>query len=119
MIDTRKWLLSKMLPKVYGDHLTVAGDSDQPLGAFLSGPRNPDHEALLRLIGASLLDPQGAEADDEPADMNTRREWSDGELNELGNMLVRGLPIEEIARRLRRDHGEVQDKVVEIGRACR
>jgi hypothetical protein len=31
MIDTRKWLLSKMLPKVYGDHLTVAGDSDQPI----------------------------------------------------------------------------------------
>ena len=41
------------------------------------------------------------------------------ELNELGNMLVRGLPMEEIARLLRRDHGEVQDKVVEIGRACR
>src|SRR5437660_6771635 len=31
MIDTRKWLLSKMLPKVYGDHLTIAGDLDQPI----------------------------------------------------------------------------------------
>jgi hypothetical protein len=31
MIDTRKWLLSKMLPKGYGDHLTVAGDPDQPI----------------------------------------------------------------------------------------
>ena len=31
MIDTRKWLLSKMLPKIYGDHLTVAGDPDQPI----------------------------------------------------------------------------------------
>src|SRR5205807_4698531 len=31
MIDTRKWLLSKMLPKIYGDHLTVAGDPDQPV----------------------------------------------------------------------------------------
>ena len=31
MIDTRKWLLSKMLPKVYGDHVTVAGDPDQPI----------------------------------------------------------------------------------------
>jgi hypothetical protein len=51
--------------------------------------------------------------------VNTGREWSDGELNELGNMLVRGLSIEEIARLLRRDHSEVQDKVVEIGRACR
>ena len=89
------------------------------LGAFLSGPRNPEHEALLRLIGASILDPRGAEADDEPAAVNTGGEWSDEELNELGNMLVRGLSIEEIARLLRRDHGEVQDKVVEVGRACR
>jgi hypothetical protein len=97
-----------------GGHVT-----DLELGAFLGGPRNPKHEALLRLIGASILDPRGAEADDEPAAVNTGREWSDGELNELGNMLVRGLPMEEIARFLRRDHGEVQDKVVEIGRACR
>ena len=97
-----------------GGHVT-----DLELGAFLVGPRNPEHEALLRLIGASILDPRGAEADDEPAAVNTGREWSDGELNELGNMLVRGLPMEEIARLLRRDHGEVQDKVVEIGRACR
>jgi hypothetical protein len=50
---------------------------------------------------------------------NAGREWSDGELNELGNMLVRGLSIEEIARRLRRENGEVRDKIVEIGRACR
>jgi hypothetical protein len=34
-------------------------------------------------------------------------------------MLVRGLSIEEIARRLRRDHGDVRDKVIDIGRACR
>ena len=51
--------------------------------------------------------------------MNTCREWSDEELNELGVMLVRGVPLEEIAHRLRRDHGDVHDKVVEIGRACR
>lgn len=30
-VDTRKWLLSKVLPKVYGDRLTVAGDSKAPL----------------------------------------------------------------------------------------
>ena len=34
-------------------------------------------------------------------------------------MLVRGLSIEEIARFLGRDHREVQDKVVEMGRVCR
>ena len=97
-----------------GGHVT-----DLELGAFLVGPRNPEHEALLRLIGASILDPHGAEADDEPPAANTRGEWSDGELNELGDMLVRGVPMEEIARRLRRDYGEVRDKVAEVGRACR
>src|ERR1700738_5249070 len=70
--------------------------TDIELGAFLSGPGGPEHEALLRLIGASILNPRGAEADDEPLAVNTGREWSDEELNELGNMLVRGLSIEEI-----------------------
>ena len=93
--------------------------TDIEIDAFLSGPRSPEHEALLRLIGASILDPQGAEADDEAPAVNTGREWSDAEMNALGEMLVRGVSIEEIARRLRRDHGEVRDKVAEVGRACR
>jgi hypothetical protein len=40
-------------------------------------------------------------------------------MNALGEMLVRGVSIEEIARRLRRDKAEVRDKVAEMGRACR
>ena len=52
-------------------------------------------------------------------DVDAGREWSDAELTELGNMLVRGLSIEEIARLLRRDYREVRDKVAEVGRACR
>jgi hypothetical protein len=52
-------------------------------------------------------------------DADAGREWSDAELTELGNMLTRGLSIEEIARVLRRDHREVRDKVAEVGRACR
>ena len=93
--------------------------TDIDLGAFLSGPRNPEHEALLRLIGASIFNPRGAEADDEPLAVNTGREWSDAEMNALGEMLVRGVSMDEIARRLRRDHGDVRDKVAEVGRACR
>jgi hypothetical protein len=93
--------------------------TDMEISAFLSGPRNPEHETLLRLIGGSILNPHGAEAEDEAPAENAGREWSDGELNELGNMLVRGLSIEEIARRLRRDHGDVRDKVAEVGQACR
>ena len=30
-VDTRKWLLSKLAPKQYGDRLEVAGDKDAPL----------------------------------------------------------------------------------------
>ena len=51
--------------------------------------------------------------------MNTGREWSDAEMNALGEMLVRGVSMDEIARRLRRDHGDVRGKVAEVGRACR
>ena len=51
--------------------------------------------------------------------MRPAREWSDAELTELGDMLVRGLSIEEIARVLRRGHREVRGKVAEVGRACR
>lgn len=92
--------------------------TDVEIGAFLCGPRHPEQAALLRLIGALTVDPHGAEVDDEPA-AATGREWSDQELNELGNMLLRGLSMEEIARRLRRDHREVREKIVEVGHACR
>jgi hypothetical protein len=30
-VDTRKWMLSKMLPKIYGDKLALAGDPDNPI----------------------------------------------------------------------------------------
>ena len=93
--------------------------TDIELGVFLSGPGSPEHEALLRLIGASILNPRGAEADDEPLAVNTGREWSDAEMNALGEMLVRSVSIDEIARRLRRDRGEIRDKIAEVGRGCR
>ena len=47
------------------------------------------------------------------------REWSAADIKELGDMLLRGLSMEEIARLLDRDHREVRDKVAEVGRACR
>jgi hypothetical protein len=30
-VDTRKWMLSKMLPKVYGDKLELSGNKDAPI----------------------------------------------------------------------------------------
>jgi hypothetical protein len=93
--------------------------TDIEIGAFLSGPRNPEHEALLRLIGNSIANPHRADTRDDRLAESAAKEWTDAELIELGNMLLRGLSIEEIARLLGRDHGDVQDKVVEVGRACR
>jgi len=93
--------------------------TDIEIDEFLSGPPNPERDALLRVIGTFIVDPQSAEVEDEPSAVNTRREWSDAELSELGNMLTGGLSIEEIARLLGREHREVRDKVAEVGRACR
>src|SRR6516225_8558401 len=93
--------------------------TDIEIGAFLSGPLNPEREALLRMIGRFISGTDDTKPDEDQSGVNTDRQWSDAEVTELGNMLIRSLPIEEIARRLRRDHGEVRDKIVEIGRACR
>jgi len=35
-VDTRKWLLSKALPKIYGDKLALGGDQDAPPIAMLT-----------------------------------------------------------------------------------
>ena len=86
---------------------------------FLSGPQSPERDALLRAIGSLIIDPQGAEAEEEPPVMNPNKEWSDAELKELGDLLLCGLTIEEIAPLLGRDQHEVRDKVAEVGRACR
>jgi len=93
--------------------------TDIEIGAFLSVSRNPEHEALLRLIGGFIYGRDGPKSADDHSHENTGKEWSNAEMTELGNMLVGGLSIEEIARVLGRDHGEVRDMVVEVGRACR
>jgi hypothetical protein len=93
--------------------------TDVEIATFLGGPPHPEQEALLRVIGRLIVDPHGTAVEDEPPAADTRREWSDAELIQLGNLLVRGHSIEEIARILRRDHSEVRDKVADVGRACR
>ena len=35
-VDTRKWLLSKLAPKKYGDRLEVAGDASAPIQAAVT-----------------------------------------------------------------------------------
>ncbi len=36
-VDARKWLLSKMAPKKYGDRLELAGDKENPLELNVTG----------------------------------------------------------------------------------
>jgi hypothetical protein len=48
-----------------------------------------------------------------------RRKWSADELTELGDLLLCKVSLQEIARLLGRNPDDVEDKVVEIGRACR
>ena len=71
--------------------------TDIEIGAFLNGPRNPEHEALLRLIANSIAGTCRADTEDDHSAVNAAKEWSDAELIELGNMLIGGLSIVEIA----------------------
>ena len=82
--------------------------TDIEIGAFLRGPQNPEHRALLRVIGGAICGTDRVEAEEDQTAENTGKEWSDPELTELGNMLVSGLSVEEIAGLLRRDRGEVR-----------
>jgi len=77
---------------------------DIDIGAFLNGPRNAEQEALLRVIGGLICGTNPADTNDGQSSENTGKEWSDGDLEQLRDMLLRGLSIEEIKRLLRRDH---------------
>src|SRR5438477_12734576 len=68
------------------------------IGAFLNAPRSPEQEGLLRLIGNSIAGTRRAGTEDDHSAVNTAKEWSDAELIELGNMLVGGRSIAELAR---------------------
>lgn len=47
-VDTRKWMLSKVLPKLYGDKVTVAGDKENPI--------NHVHTVERRIVRANSGD---------------------------------------------------------------
>ena len=55
--DNLKWLMSKLLPKRYGDRLLVAGDTENPLHVLHQQARLNDltHEQLDALDGFTAL----------------------------------------------------------------
>ena len=73
----------------------------------------------MSLLGTQVPNALNADADDAATPVSSDREWSDAELSELEDLLMCEISIKEIARLLQRDHDDVQNEVVEIGRACR
>ena len=58
-IDTRKWFLSKLAPKKYGERTILAGDADAPL----------EHHHTAALVTSKLLQPSAAGDEEEtPSD---------------------------------------------------
>jgi hypothetical protein len=57
-IDTRKWLLSKALPKVYGDKLLHGSDPDNPLPSQTAVTINMTPEQAAEAY-ASAINPEG------------------------------------------------------------
>jgi hypothetical protein len=53
------------------------------------------------------------------ANVNTRTRWSEVDLVDLGHMLTRELPIQEIAIHLCRSPADVRGKIAELGRASK
>ena len=57
-VDTRKWLLAKILPRVYGDKLTVGGDPKAPIhhvvALDLTALSDAELDALERFTDARL-----------------------------------------------------------------
>lgn len=50
-IDTRKWLMSKLKPKKYGDRTTLQGDPDQSLELNISKMISSSDELLKKIRG--------------------------------------------------------------------
>jgi len=58
-VDSRKWMLSKMLPKVYGDRQVIAGDPDAPLKHDHTVGLQPETQRFLESMRAVTGDPGG------------------------------------------------------------
>lgn len=50
-VDTRKWILSKMLPKVYGDKIAIGGADDLPAVKVDANVVIDPSEAYKRMLG--------------------------------------------------------------------
>lgn len=51
-IDTRKWLLSKLAPKKYGDRITHAGDAENPVHVDVRGAADEIRDRVAGIAAA-------------------------------------------------------------------
>jgi hypothetical protein len=65
-VDSRKWLLSKMLPRVYGEKVALTGEGGTPLIPENTSSRDLARSVLQLLREARIDDGAGASADDDP-----------------------------------------------------
>jgi len=61
-VDSRKWLLSKMAPKKYGDRIEIAGDKENPLEISIHG-KELLTSRIDSLIARSRADEPATESD--------------------------------------------------------
>jgi hypothetical protein len=63
-VDTRKWLMSKLAPKRYGDRLLVAGEAENPLQVMHQqvslDALTPEQLNILEGLATRLLEAKGA-----------------------------------------------------------
>lgn len=64
-VDTRKWLMSKIAPKRYGDRLLVAGEAESPLRVMHQqvslDALTPNQLDMLERFATRLLEARGAD----------------------------------------------------------
>lgn len=58
-VDSRKWLLSKLAPKKYGDRLELAGDRENPLQVQALDASKLSTEVLAQIVAAKDATDQG------------------------------------------------------------
>lgn len=59
-VDSRKWLLSKLAPKKYGDRLELAGDKENPLQVQTIDASKLSTDVLAQILAAKDANAPGA-----------------------------------------------------------
>ena len=62
-VDTRKWLMSKLAPKKFGDKLAVTGAEGGPIELTVAARREAARELVDKAFGALMIEHEASPAD--------------------------------------------------------